>query len=128
MKQFICMALLTLLCVGCYKYATREIKILSDPPGCNVEVDGNLIGKTPTSTNIQIKLNYVGVMYARGGYDVDRPYRTVNIIAYPLFAGQYTQHKILTYEDIIEKDITTVYFDMNLGPSPKQYEIQIENK
>ncbi len=107
---------------GCFRTITHSLTIISEPPGCNVEIDGNLIGKTPVTTPIKLKKE----VYGLNAGNIE-PY-SFHINIYPSRSGQYTQHKSIYSEDIIKRDATTVYFNMNLIPSPKKYEFDIKNR
>lgn len=47
----------------------------------------------------------------------------ITVKAFPVNAGQYVQTKILDGSEILPRKI---YFNMNLRPSPQQYEIDIQ--
>lgn len=88
----------SLLLFGC---STVTTEIISEPPGAHIEVDSNYVGTTP----VTVTLEQDGL-----GYLSD----TIVVKALPVIDGQYTQTKILHWEDPVPK---TLYFQMNLVPA-----------
>ena len=119
----------TITLSGCTSYGVMEpataqfpVEIISDPPGALIEINDNLVGKTPLTVNIE-------------GWEATRTaVRSHIILAYPIRNGQQTQVKSLSgwydpdnrYGDVIP---TTMYFDMSLVRVPKyQNNININNR
>ena len=78
-----------------YEYTDYRLQIIYDPPGARIEWNEDYIGRTPLTRILNGRIGYVG------GH--------IRVKAYPVFAGQHTQTKILT--NPIPR---TIYFDMNL--------------
>ena len=72
----------------------------------------------------------MGLAYSPSGYGLDwaDKLKRVHIRALPLYAGQQTQDKLLTLEKIAEKDVTRVFFNMNLETVPEKHEWEIKNR
>lgn len=104
---------------GCTKCINHPITIISDPPGCNVEVEDNFVGKTPITTSVKLR----AVTYGGGEWFAESP-DFIHIKVYPPAFGGYVQTNTLLSNDLIKRDATTVYFDMRLEPSPERYEIK----
>jgi hypothetical protein len=94
-----------------YTYTT---KVISDPPGARIEVDGDYIGDAPC----EIKWNEWNESSA------DRVFTEGHIVrALPIYESHCVQVKIMWFDNKIPK---TILFDMRLGPIPKQYKIDID--
>ena len=119
----------TITLSGCTSYGVMEpataqfpVEIISDPPGAQIEINDNLVGKTPLTVNIE-------------GWEATRTaVRSQRVLAYPVRDGQETQAKVLLgwsepddqYGSVIP---TTMYFDMSLVTVPEyQNNININNR
>jgi len=95
---------------------TITVEIISNPPGANIEVNNDYIGKTPCA--VSLPANYKGEFT-----------RNTIVQALPVIGGQYTQQKsfIGGYDDFIANDVIPkrIFFDMNL--QPVQPEINVNN-
>jgi hypothetical protein len=91
-------------------------KVISDPPGARIELDGDYIGDAP----LEIRWE---------GWSANRVfYKDHTLRALPIHEGQYVQSKffrngVFEPRDQIPK---TILFVMNLSEAPKRYEIDIE--
>ena len=93
-------------------------KVISDPPGARIELDGDYIGEAPLEIEWE-------------GWSNTRLFvRNHDLSALPIYQGQYIQRKSFRdtgiserYADTIPK---TILFDMSLVPMPRQYEIDID--
>jgi hypothetical protein len=101
----------TIFISGCVTSASTSIKeivveIISEPPGANIEVSDDYIGKTPTTVSIPSN--------SKGEFT-----RTTTIQALPVIAGHCTQSKYFKGGyDYINNDIIPkrIFFDMRLCP------------
>jgi len=96
--------IIILFIVGCS--TTYETKVISDPPGAKIEVDGGYVGETPCS-----------IIWDGYNHSFDDRH---TVLAYPIYAGQQTQKKYFWSRSKIPESI---YFNMNLVKVPDQYQI-----
>ena len=83
---------------GC---TTVTTEVISEPSGARIEVDNDYMGTTP----LTVKLRQDGF---------GKLSNTIVVRALPIFDGQYTQTKVLHWEDPVPK---TLFFQMNLVPA-----------
>lgn len=127
MQKLICLFIMIILVSGCtttapipynsygvgygfdsgYVYNNYEFEIVSDPPGAKIEWNNDYIGTAPM----------------RKTYNGEMP--EIVIKAYPTYAGQFVQVKILSKHQPLPR---TIYFDMNLAPQSPEYNINIQNR
>jgi len=91
--------------------------IILDPPGAKIEINNQYVGDTPLTLHINRIFNSNIIFDKEMGY-----WTSFDIKAYPVHSGQYTQTK---YIDMNEPTPTKVYFNMNLGPATREYNINI---
>jgi len=120
MKQTLSLIILGLslsLLVGCTSIYTVEV--VTNPPGAVIEVDGEYMGKSPLTIELQ------------GWSSTKTLARDYTINALPIQSGQYTQTKRLNgwyepsrhYGNQVPKKI---YFDLNLVPAPSKHELNVD--
>lgn len=99
-----------------YETSTRTTKVISIPPGARIELDGDYLGDAPLEIQWEV--------YSLRGLFT----RNHTVKALPIHVGQYVQSKFFQggYQyGSPDKVPKTILFDMNLGPIPKQYELDI---
>ena len=92
---------------GCGYIHKRDIKVISDPPGAKVEIDGRYVGETPMTYVVSSDVVRVS---------------TFTLVLYPnppiyTQSRMYLQEKTITVklipeEEVSERDLFRVYFDM----------------
>jgi len=87
-----------------YTYIT---KVISEPPGARIEVDNDYIGDAP----LEIKWD-----------ELSSKEEIHTVKAFPIYENNLVQFKVFFHRSIPK----TIFFDMRLGPIPKQYEIDID--
>lgn len=96
-------------------------KVISEPSGAKIELDGDYLGETP------LEIEWEGWCEPEricGGLFT----RDHTVIALPIHSGQYTQRKFFSgtpfrYRHKVPK---TIFFNMRLGPIPTRYELEID--
>ena len=78
-------------------YNEYEVEIVSDPPGAEIEWDGEYVGQTPVTYKLTGRKSFINKAVVK---------------AYPIESGQYMQTKVLRHP--VPKKI---YFDLNLAPA-----------
>lgn len=86
----------------------REVKVITNPPGANIELDGNYLGKSPLSITIHSQS--------------DTFYRDAVIKAFPTHYGDCSQIKRYPYGQKIPQKI---FFEMGLCPVAPSLDVNI---
>lgn len=100
-------AVMAVVFTGCAGTGMRNIRVISDPPGAKVEIDGRYVGETPMTYSISSDILKIS---------------TLTLVLYPnppIYAQSrmYLQEKqisvrLIPEEELTEKDLFKVYFDM----------------
>lgn len=97
---------------------TYTTKVISDPPGARIELDGDYIGDAP------LEIQWEG--WSSNGLF----HSSHTVTALPIYEGQYVQSKYfrggLMFNDPRHPVPKTILFVMTLAPVPTHYEIDIE--
>jgi hypothetical protein len=97
---------------------TRQVEVLSEPPGARIEVNGNYIGDTPITTTLQCSPD-------------GRFLEHTTIRALPTVPGDYVQSKFFyggfSYSHQLNNSIPSrVFFDMRLGPVSPDINVNVQ--
>ena len=96
---------------------TYTTKVISEPHGARIELDGDYIGDTP------LEIQWDG--WSMNGLFT----RDHEVKALPIYEGQYVQRKFfrggLLFRGSRDPVPKTIFFDMNLAPVPRRYELDI---
>ena len=95
----------------------RSIRVITDPPGAHIEMDGAYMGRAPVT--ITTNADAWGCFI-----------RHSTIRALPSEPGQFTQSKNFAggyqYAGHLNDHVPEqVFFDMRLGPVPSQYDVTL---
>lgn len=97
---------------------TYTTKVISDPPGARIELDGDYIGDAP------LEIQWEG--WSLNGLF----YRDHTVKALPIYEGQYVQSKFfrggLMFRGPRDPVPKTILFVMSLATVPRRYEIDID--
>lgn len=88
---------------------TKDIIVITNPTGAVIEVNNVYYGKSP-----------VEVSFKKNSWNL---FGNAIIVANPVKDGQYVQRKNIDLDSI--PDNSKIYFNMNLIPASKEYDINI---
>ncbi len=94
--------------------STKQVQILSEPPGARIEINGDYVGDAPLTVTIPT---------FRGRFT-----ETTKIRALPTKPGQYTQLKFFNggYTMIPNDAVPSrIFFDMRLGPASPEINVNV---
>jgi len=99
-------------------------KIISDPPGARIEIDNDFKGDAP------LEIQWYGARYQSEPNGRIFFTEEHEVKALPIYGGHFVQGKFFWSRHAGRPDEIpkTIFFDMRLGPSPKQYDVDITNK
>lgn len=68
-------------CIGCAGTKMMTVKVLSEPSGAQVDVNGLSMGNTPTEVQMECSRTWVGLMYSPDGWQYNNT--TYEVTVYP---------------------------------------------
>lgn len=118
----------SLFVTGCVSYVKVPYQVTSIPSGAAVEINGVLMGNTPTQLTLETRKEWVGVAFAPGGwaYGNDR----YEITAYPpanANKDSYPQTKTIIPAQNARAGGGAIFFDFR-RPLPPEQQILFRNR
>ena len=99
---------------------TYTFRIISNPPGAKISVNGKEIGTAPVNYTATAKISPTAYKAEFAYY---KPVR-LSIVAYPISKGQFTQEKTIEINpDDYDSIPVKVVFDMSVEPNRPRYGI-----
>lgn len=101
-----------LLCC-CASRETVTYRVVSEPPGSIVEVDGVSMGRTPTKIELATSKRWVGIMYSPDGWAYGAEAYSVTVLP-PSGSGLISQTKVIRPSTTPQGG--ELFFDLGLEP------------